>query len=126
MPREPQRIKVDRRRLQPRVKVWLELDGEYVFGHGLSEILQAVAEQGSIKDAAASLGKSYRYVWGRVKKAERAIGEQLVETRVGGLEDRRSRLTPLAEKLLADFVSLRRRMFEIVEQEFAGRFRARN
>ena len=44
----------------PRVKVWLEIDGKYVFGWGICEILQAVREPGSIKDAAAQLGKSYR------------------------------------------------------------------
>ena len=58
------------RELSPRVKVWLEVDGQYVFGFGLSEILKAVGQAGSIKAGAESLGKSYRYVWGRIKKAE--------------------------------------------------------
>jgi molybdenum-dependent DNA-binding transcriptional regulator ModE len=60
--------------LLPRVKVWLEVGGCYAFGLGISEILQAVERTGSIKHAAAHLGKSYCYVWGRIKKAEQAQG----------------------------------------------------
>jgi len=112
------------KRITPRVKVWLELDGRYVFGFGLSEILKAVEKSGSIKAAAESLGKSYRYVWGRVKKAERALGEPLVETRIGGKGTGRSSLTQRAQRLVADFDALRRRVFDVAEGEFSSRFRA--
>lgn len=108
--------------LLPRVKVWLEIDGEYVFGWGICEILQAVREAGSIKDAAVQLGKSYRYVWGRVKEAETAIGEPLVETRVGGVAEQRSDLTSLADRLVEDFADFRQRMHQVAREEFAGRF----
>src|SRR5688572_22823792 len=110
-------------RLTPRVKVWLELDGDYVFGHGLAEILAAVAATGSLKVGAAKLGKSYRYVWGRVKEAEQALGQQLVDAQVGGQGTQRSSLTPLARELLADFHALRARMLTVVNEEFTHRFR---
>jgi molybdate transport system regulatory protein len=113
-----------RTRIQARVKVWLEKDGQYVFGHGLSEILKAVEAAGSIKAAAGLLGKSYRHVWGRIKKAEHALGEPLVETHVGGRGTGRSSLTPLADRLVADYDTLRRRMFDVAGQEFSSRFRA--
>jgi len=111
-----------RKRMKARVKVWLEIDGRYVFGFGLSEILKAVEAAGSIKAAAESLGKSYRYVWGRIKKAERALGEPLVETRVGGKGTDRSSLTELAGRLVGDYDALRGRMLDVVEQEFSSRF----
>ena len=110
------------RPLLPRVKVWLEIDGEYVFGWGICEILQAVRDAGSIKDAATQLGKSYRYVWGRVKETEAELGEPLVETRVGGAREQRSDLTPLAARLVKDYVEFRRRMHEVAREEFVGRF----
>lgn len=108
--------------LLPRVKVWLEIDGDYVFGWGLCEILQAVRESGSIKAAAAQLGKSYRHVWGRVKEAEAELGEPLVETRVGGVIEQRADLTPLAAQLVEDFAKFRQRMHQVAREEFAGRF----
>ena len=110
------------RRLKARVKVWLELDGQYVFGFGLSEILKAVEAAGSIKAAAHRLGKSYRYIWGRIKKAEEALGEPLVETRVGGTGTSRSSLTERACRLVDDYDALRRRMLDVVGEEFSSRF----
>ena len=110
--------------MKARVKVWLEIDDEYVFGFGLSEILKAVDSEGSIKAAADLLGKSYRHVWGRIKEAENAVGKRLVQTRVGGEETNRSALTKLARQLVTDFDSLRQRTFDVVEQEFSCRFAA--
>jgi molybdate transport system regulatory protein len=102
--------------------VWLEVEGHYVFGFGLSEILQAVDAAGSIKQAAAKVGKSYRYIWGRIKEAEEALGQPLVHTQVGGRGPQRSALTPTAQRLVADFLALRRRMKEVLEEEFRRRF----
>lgn len=116
--------KTSRRRavLVPRVKVWLELDGEYVFGWGIAEILSAVAETGSIKEAAAKVGKSYRHVWHRIKEAEEALGESLVEARVGGAGVQRSELSPLAKTWLENFLALRDRVKLLVQSEFADKF----
>lgn len=110
------------RTLTPRVKVWLETGGDYVFGWGLCEILAAVQECGSIKEAAARLGKSYRYVWGRIKEAEEALGSPLVLTRVGGAAEQRSDLSEPAARLVAEFTGFRQRMMDVVQQDFAGRF----
>jgi molybdate transport repressor ModE-like protein len=102
----------------PRAKLWLEADGEYVFGRGISEILKAVEETGSIKAAAGQLGKSYRFVWGKIKEAERALGAPLVRTQVGGSDSHRCDLTDLARELVRDFDALRERVFVLVRREF--------
>lgn len=112
------------KRIQPRVKVWIEVDGDYVFGRGISEILQAVEQTGSIKHAAESLGKSYRHVWDRLKNAEAALGASLVETQVGGRDAHRSRLTELGQGLLAEFERLRGRIAELLQQEFPDNLKA--
>src|SRR5271157_2638732 len=104
--------------LAPRVKVWLEADGRYAFGFGISEILLAVDRAGSIKQAASDLGKSYRYVWGRIKKAEEVLGHTLVETQVGGKDIQRSALSPEARRLLDSFLAMRHRMMQFVQEEF--------
>jgi molybdate transport system regulatory protein len=102
--------------------VWLELGGRYAFGLGICEILQAVDRAGSIKEAAADLGKSYRHVWGRVKEAEEALGSPLVEARVGGLGTQRSSLTPEARRLATAFTAFRARMKGLLQQEFERHF----
>ena len=108
--------------LAPRVKVWLECGGEYVFGLGLCEVLQAIDRSGSIKQAACDVGLSYRHVWGRIKEAERAGGCPLVETRIGGRDKRRSCLTNEARRLVAAFLAFRERVTQLVQREFARHF----
>jgi molybdate transport system regulatory protein len=102
--------------------VWLEVEGQYSFGWGISEILSAVDRTGSIKQAAAALGKSYRYVWGRIKSAEDTLGERLVKTQVGGQGERRSSLTDFARETLHHYVAFRERMQELARQEFSAQF----
>jgi len=106
----------------PRVKVWLEMDGDYVFGHGICSILEAVETAGSIKEAAATVGKSYRHVWSRIKQAEQAIGAPLVESQVGGAQARRTELTPLAKRLVDGFQQFRQRMIAAARSEFERNF----
>lgn len=110
-------------RVTPRAKLWLELGGQYVFGRGISEILKAVQQTGSIKAAAKQVGKSYRHVWDKIKQAEQALGAPLVRTQVGGKDARRSELSELARDLVRDFDNFRQRLFELVEVEFSERLR---
>jgi len=119
---DSRRRRARRKGMKPRVKVWLEIDGQYVFGFGMSEILKAVGTAGSIKAAAELLGKSYRHIWARIKEAEQALGEPLVHTRVGGQGTSRSSLTERATRLIEDYDALRRRMFDVVREEFSSRF----
>jgi len=109
--------------IRPRVKLWLELEGGRAFCPGVCRILKEVEQTGSIKDAALTIGRSYRFVWGKLKQVERALGEPLVEARVGGKHDQRSVLTPLGELLVREFESLRQQLFDLVDDEFAPKLR---
>jgi molybdate transport system regulatory protein len=116
-PARPHRL-----RFTPRVKIWLEIDGNYAFGHGIAEILQAVLDAGNIKQAAAALGRSYRYVWDRIKQAEAVLGCPLVEAHQGGTGTRRSFLTQEAQSLVAEYMTLRQSMTTLVQQEYGRLF----
>jgi molybdate transport system regulatory protein len=103
----------------PRAKVWLEVEGEYAFGLGICRILEAVDETGSIKNAAARIGRSYRHIWSRIKNVEKTLGIALVTTQVGGAGSRRSTLTEPARELATKYRQMRLRVFEFVEEEFS-------
>src|SRR5262245_38481975 len=90
-------------RLSARVKVWIERDGQYAFGLGIADILDAVDRAGSIKQAARDLGKSYRHVWQRIREVEDTLGKPLVRAQVGGSGTQRSTITPLARQLVDEF-----------------------
>jgi molybdate transport system regulatory protein len=109
-------------KLTAQVKTWLEVEGEYVCGIALVRMLEAVERTGSIKRAAQELGKSYRYIWGRIKEAEDALGESLVETHVGGKGVQRSALTPVARRLAAAFTTYREQVLQLAEAEFRRHF----
>ncbi len=120
-PPKPESGPVFSNRVRPRVKVWLESEDGSGFGSGLVAILQEVERSGSIKAAADALGRSYRHVWDRIKDAERAFGFDLVQTQVGGQGSNRSTLSDEARRLVADFLALKIRMIQTLEEMVADR-----
>lgn len=71
-------------RARPAFKVWLETDEGYMFGPGVYSLLRKIDELGTLKEAAESLGMSYRYAWGLLKKAENKLGRGFLKTHKGG------------------------------------------
>lgn len=78
-------------------------DGGRVFGPGPRDLLRAVAATHSLSAAAAQVGMSYSKALRIVRSAERGLGMQLLERRIGGADGGGSRLTPQAEDLLARY-----------------------
>ncbi len=60
------------------VKLFLEDQGKYILGPGRMELLRSVEELGSLRKAAQKLGMSYRWAWGRLNDAEKALGVSLL------------------------------------------------
>jgi len=89
-----------------RLRVWLERDGYHVLGKGGAEILEAVEKHGSISSASKALGMSYRYVWGYIKRIEKATGKKVLMTKKGGRGGGEARLTSFGRELLREFKKL--------------------
>lgn len=71
--------------MRPRMKLYLhEPDDGGMFGDGLCRLLGAIAEEGSIREAARKLGRGYRKAWGDINRTEKALGRRLVRTSRGG------------------------------------------
>lgn len=107
--------------IRPRVKLWFELDNERAFCPGVYRILTEIEKTGSMKDAALAIGRSYRFVWGKIKQVEKAIGSPLVEARVGGSQSQRSVLTDMGRMLVQEFEVMRQRLHELIDEEFVPR-----
>lgn len=110
--------------MELRYKVWLESDGETVFGDGLSRLLSGIAQQGSISRAAFSMKLSYREAWGRIKRAEESLGVKLLIKQVGGEEGGGARLTPEAERLLDQYRKFRTEVEAAMAKIFNDNFEA--
>ena len=100
-----------------RSKVWLEVDGELVFGPGRARVLRAVEEAGSINGAAKALEMSYRHVWSQVRTAEQRLGKPLLIKKAGGAHGGGATLTPYAQDLLVAYEKLYRNVHSYTERQ---------
>lgn len=102
--------------MQLSVKIFLEHDGQYVYGPGRLELLKTVRDLGSLRKAAQKLGMSYRWAWGRLNKAEKELGRALLvrtEEPVGG---RPMVLTPEAIELIDWFARVEKDLQKALRQ----------
>ncbi len=115
-------------RLRANYKVWLELEnGKPVAGPGVIAMLRALDETKSFTRASRKLGISFRYLWGRIREAERVLGVKLVETYRGGSRHGGAELTPTARALIEAYSSLEeevRRAIASWEQRMAETLKA--
>ncbi len=104
--------------LRVRSKIWLEVDGEPVFGRGRDELLRLIQKTGSINAAAKEMGVPYRKAWTYIDAMEKRLGFPLVNRLKGGAGGGESFLTPLAEALLQKFDLLQQGFNEMVNRKF--------
>ena len=108
--------------MKPKVKLWIEKAGLLVISDYRVQLLQHVADTGSLAQAAERMGLSYRRAWGKIKEMERNLGDRLVLSEVGGVGGGRTRLTPRGERFLAQYRRFRAAVEADVGREFAETF----
>ena len=92
-----------------KIKWWLEKDGELVLGKGRCMLLEAIDQQGSLREAARICRISYRAAWGKLRASEQRLGETLAETQPG---KRGMKITPRARQLLQVFHNIDQKLEE--------------
>lgn len=81
-------------------KLWLEMNGQPLFGQGRMHLLKAIEKHGSINQAAKEMNISYRKAWGFIKTMEDRLGMKLVECHAGGRHGGGASLTPEVKEFL--------------------------
>ena len=112
-----------RPKLKPKSKVWLELDGEPVFGDGKARMLETIEQAGSLTAAAGALGMSYRGLWGRLREMERRLGMKLLARKTGGAGGGGAELTAEGRLLLDQYRRFRRGINQMVDKRFENVFK---
>ncbi|MBM7865171.1 LysR family transcriptional regulator [Heliobacterium gestii] len=107
---EPVEIKVN-------CKIWVEVRGAVVFSQGRMGLLEAIDATGSISQAAARMGMSYRAAWGKVTTTEERLGFKLVE-RFPGHREHGATLTETGRALLRQFQAFNRESQSAVDGLF--------
>jgi molybdate transport system regulatory protein len=81
----------------------------FALGPGKADLLEAIAETGSLTAAAARFAMSYKRGWTLVREMNGAFSGPLVETEKGGAGGGgAARLTPLGRKVLARYRAMER------------------
>lgn len=111
-------------RFAPRQKLWLERDGKLVMSDYRLRLLELIGETGSLAQAAAVLGLSYRRAWGKVKELEANLGLPLVQSEVGGAGGGHTTLSPEAEQLIAAYARFTQRLGQALDEAYAAELAA--
>ena len=91
--------------------VWMTVGGEHLGGAGRVALLGAIAECGSITQAAKAVKMSYKAAWDAIDAMNNLAGEPLVERLTGGKGGGGTRLTQRGRQLVDNF--------RIIEREHA-------
>jgi molybdate transport repressor ModE-like protein len=100
-----------------RAKMWIEVNGQHLFGRGRAALLEAIEQEGSIQAAAARLGLSYRHAWTMLRTSERRWGRKLIETSRGGSGGGGTRLTETGRSLLKLFRRLESHLDKLMARQ---------
>jgi molybdate transport system regulatory protein len=101
-----------------RSKIWIEVNGDPVFGRGRRFLLEAIDSYGSINQAAKEIHISYRKAWSYIKNMEERLGIKLVERQAGGKNGGGAVLTIEARDFLEKYRSLEEGINEFVDKRF--------
>lgn len=90
-------------------------------GPGKADLLDAIAESGSISAAARKLGMSYRRAWLLVDTMNASFKSPLVETLTGGAQGGGARVTDLGNEVVRRYRAMEKKACASVAREM-GQF----
>lgn len=94
--------------LDARTRFRVQVKHAVAIGPGKADVLQAIAETGSIAESGRRLGMSYQRVWSLVRAMNGDFIEPLVLTQRGGSAGGGAALTPTGAKVLAVYQAIER------------------
>jgi len=86
-------------------------------GPGMAQLLERVAELGSIRRAAASMGMSYRKAWLLIQEIQKTFDGAVVKTEAGGVAGGGTALTELGDNLLTIYRRIESRAADATEAD---------
>jgi molybdate transport system regulatory protein len=97
--------------------LWLECGGKKYFGPGPMELLEKIADTGSITKAAKQMGMSYKKAWKIIDRLNKNAKTPLVQTQTGGESGGGSVISKEAEQLIAYHNNLRKKFLAFLEKQ---------
>ncbi len=104
-----------------RARLWIEGSRSGFLGIGKVSLLEAIAEKGSISQAAKAIGMSYKRAWQLVEDMNALEDTPLVITETGGVHGGGTRLTERGLKAIETYHRLEKE-FELFIQNSSQSF----
>jgi molybdate transport system regulatory protein len=102
----------------PPVRIRVNL-GVAAFGPGKADLLEKIAETGSISAAAREMRMSYKRAWQLVNEMNRMFTHPLIEAAPGGAHGGGATLTPLGARIAAAYRSILQKVPDAARRELA-------
>lgn len=109
-----------------RSKIWLEIQGETVFGSGRRALLDEIDRRGSINKAAKATNISFRKALSYIQSMESRLDTVLVLRQAGGRNGGGASLTDDARNLLEKYRRLESGVNELLDKKFSEVFENNN
>jgi len=104
----------------PALHIRVDLVPGISFGPGKADLLQGIAETGSIAAAGRRLGMSYKRAWSLVETLNGMFREPLVSATKGGAAGGGAALTPVGEQVLARYRAIQASATEAALADLSG------
>ena len=102
------------------VRLRIDFGPRSSIGPGKIALLERIEASGSLSQAARELGMSYRRAWLLLDDLNRALGEPVTTTSVGGSGGGGARLTPFGRKLIAAYREVEHASYDAAAARLAG------
>jgi molybdate transport system regulatory protein len=103
-----------------RLRLRIRFGPDSLIGPGRADLLELVAETGSISAAGARMGMSYRRAWGMIDALNATFRAPLVETVRGGAQGGGARLTDTGRAVLSRYRAIEARLAEGSREDIAA------
>ncbi|WP_297995781.1 LysR family transcriptional regulator [uncultured Campylobacter sp.] len=111
------------KRMRVKTKTWIEnAQGELIFGKGKTEVLDVIAQTGSISKAAEVLGMNYKKCWSHLQILQKNLQEELFSTKQGGGNAAGTTLNARAYELIAAYKQLQSDIEHYANERFKELF----
>jgi molybdate transport system regulatory protein len=110
------RVSAARPELRPRFRI--TSGKEIAFGPGKAELLERIAETGSIGAGAARMGMSYMRAWSLIQEMNKCFKQPVVKSARGGHKHGGAELTPAGRRILALYRQMENDSLNVIQTEW--------
>lgn len=96
-------------------RIWIEINGEKVLGHGRIELLERINTSGSIRQAAIQMKMSYKQAWDLIKHMNTHFKSPVVISHRGGKGGGNAIVTENGLILIQEFHQLHNKLKEFLK-----------